>query len=308
MVNHRLAIGCYGQRMPKIAPLTRSALLSALAVLLAGTAQAQELRNGGKLLLTNGVSTIEGSGGGGLATWSTIAGNATEEGIGASAHGTVIELPDYNWTSYGISVGFFDRVELSYARQNLDTIDIGAALGLGRGYTLNQDVFGAKVRMVGDAVYGDSLMPQIAIGVQHKRSSDDAVVAAVGGASPHGTDFYISATKLFLSNSVLANATVRFTKANQNGLLGFGSATDNDHKPQFEGSLAYQFSRRFVVGVEYRTKPDNLAIAREDDWFDLFAAYALTRNVTVTAAYVDLGSIATADNQRGAFLSLQAAF
>ncbi|KPF72103.1 hypothetical protein IP68_17960 [Blastomonas sp. AAP25] len=271
-------------------------------------AHAQDLRNGGKLLLTNGVSTIEGSGGGGLATWSTIAGNATQEGIGGSAHGTIIELPDYNWTSYGVSLGFFDRLELSYARQNLDTIDIGTALGLGRGYTLNQDVFGAKLKLAGDVVYGDPLMPQIAIGVQHKRSSDDAVVAAVGAASPHGTDFYISATKLFLSHSLLANATVRFTKANQAGLLGFGSATQNNHKPQFEGSIAYQFSRRFVVGGEYRTKPDNLAIAREDDWVDLFAAYALTRNVTVTAAYVDLGSVATAEKQRGAFLSLQAAF
>lgn len=288
--------------------LARTACLLALCVFAFATAQAQDLRNGGKLLLTNGVSTIEGTGGGGLATWSTIAGNATQEGIGGSVHGTVIELPDYNWTSFGVSLGFFDRVELSYARQNLDTIDVGTALGLGRGYTLNQDIFAAKVRLVGDAVYGDSLMPQIAVGVQHKRSSDDAVVAAVGGASPHGTDFTISATKLFLSHSLLANATVRFTKANQNGLLGFGSATDNSHKPQFEGSLAYQFSRRLVVGGEYRTKPDNLAIAREDDWVDLFAAYALTRNLTVTAAYVDLGSIATAEKQRGAFLSLQAAF
>lgn len=294
--------------MSLISPFARLACVLALSVTTGVAAHAQDLRNGGKLLLTNGVSTIEGSGGGGLATWSTIAGNATEEGIGGSAHGTVIELPDYNWTSYGVALGFFDRVELSYARQNLDTIDIGAALGLGRGYTLNQDVFGAKLRLAGDAVYGSSLMPQIAVGVQHKRSSDDAVVAAVGGASPHGTDFYISATKLLLSHSVLANATVRFTKANQNGLLGFGSATDNDHKPQFEGSIAYQLSRRFVIGGEYRTKPDNLAIAREDDWLDLFAAYAVTRNVTVTAAYVDLGSIATADKQRGAFLSLQAAF
>jgi hypothetical protein len=282
--------------------------LACLAAFTCGPAQAQDLRNGGKLLLTNGVSTIEGSGGGGLATWSTIAGNATQEGIGGSVHGTIIELPDYNWTSYGVALGFFDRVELSYARQNLDTIDVGTALGLGRGYTLNQDVFGAKLRLAGDVVYGDALMPQIAIGVQHKRSSDDAVVAAVGGASPNGTDVYISATKLFLSHSVLANATVRFTKANQGGLLGFGSATQDNHKPQFEGSLAYQVSRRFVVGGEYRTKPDNLAIAREDDWFDLFAAFALTRNVTVTAAYVDLGSIATADNQRGGLLSLQAAF
>lgn len=286
----------------------RIACIVALTTMAATAADAQDLRNGGKLLLTNGVSSIEGSGGGGLASWATIAGNATEQGIGGSVHGTVIELPDYNWTSFGFSVGFFDRVELSYARQNLDTIDIGTALGLGRGYTLNQNVFGAKVKLAGDLVYGNSMMPQISAGVQHKRSSDDRVVAAVGGASPNGTDFYISATKLLLAHSLLANATVRFTKANQTGLLGFGNATDQDHKPQFEGSLAYQFSRRFVVGGEYRTKPDNLLIAREDDWIDLFAAYGVTRNVTVTAAYVDLGSIATADNQRGAFLSLQAAF
>lgn len=269
---------------------------------------AQDLRNEGKLLLTNGVSTIEGASGGGLAAWATIAGNATENGIGASAHGTVIELPDYNWTSYGLAVGFFDRVELSYARQNLDTIDIGTALGLGRGYTLNQDVFGAKIRLAGDLVYGNALMPQIAIGAQHKRSSDAGVVSAVGGQSANGTDFYISATKLFLSHSVLANATVRFTKANQNGLLGFGSASEDKHQAQFEGSIAYQLSRKFVIGGEYRTKPDNLAIAREDDWVDLFAAYAINRNLTVTAAYVDLGSIATAPSQRGALLSLQAAF
>ena len=286
------------------------AAISAACVYLAipSKAHTQDLRNEGKLLLTNGVSTIEGASGGGLAAWATIAGNATENGSGASAHGTVIELPDYNWTSYGLAVGFFDRVELSYARQNLDTIDVGTALGLGRGYTLNQDVFGAKIRLAGDLVYGNALMPQIAIGAQHKRSSDSGVVAAVGGQSANGTDFYISATKLFLSHSVLANATVRFTKANQTGLLGFGSATDDKHKPQFEGSIAYQLSRKFVIGGEYRTKPDNLAIAREDDWVDLFAAYAINRNLTVTAAYVGLGSIATAPSQRGALLSLQAAF
>ena len=107
---------------------------------------------------------------------------------------------------------------------------------------------------------------------------------------------------------MLVNATARLTKANQAGLLGFGSATDDNHRLQFEGSVAYQLSRRAVIGAEYRSKPDNLAIAREDDWWDLFAAYALTDNLTVTAAYVDLGSIATFDNQRGGFLSAQIAF
>ena len=41
---------------------------------------------------------------------------------------------------------------------------------------------------------------------------------------------------------------------------------------------------------------------------DLFAAFAFTKNLSLTAAYVDLGDIATFRNQRGAYLSLQAGF
>lgn len=281
--------------------------LSCLAAMPAA-AQESELFDGGKLLLTNGVATIEGTSGGGLATWATIAGRETDAGVGLSAHGTLVALPDYGWTSYGLSVGLFDRVEVSYARQNFDTRDVGTALGLGEGYTLNQDIYAAKVRIAGDAVYGDPLMPQIAVGVEHKRSSDTPVALAVGAAHGKGTDFTLSATKLFLSHSVLVNTTARLTKANQGGLLGFGSAGGDDYSLQFEGSVAYQLSRRAVIGAEYRTKPDNLAISREDDWWDLFAAYAVTKNLTITAAYVDLGSIATFDDQRGGFLSAQFAF
>ena len=264
--------------------------------------------DGGKLLLTNGVSTIEGTSGGGLATWATIAGRETDRGIGLSGHVTLIELPDYGWQSHGVSVAIANRVELSYARQNFDTRDVGTALGLGEGYTLNQDVFGAKLRLVGDVVYGDPLLPQISVGVEHKRNRDTPVALAVCAAHGRGTDLTLSATKLFLSHSLLVNATARLTKANQTGLLGFGTAGNDKHSLQFEGSVAYQLSRRAVIGGEYRTKPDNLAIARENDWWDLFAAYALTRNLTVTAAYVDLGSIATFDKQRGGFLSAQLAF
>ncbi|MBB4631655.1 DUF3034 family protein [Sphingosinicella soli] len=288
------------------AHILSTALLFASA--LAGPAAAEGVFDGGKLLLTNGVSTIEGTSGGGLATWATIGGRGTDAGIGLSAHATVVELPDYGFQSHGVSVGLFNRVELSYARQNFDTRDVGTALGLGKGFTFNQDIFAAKLRLAGDVVYGDPLMPQIAVGIEHKRSADTAVVRAVGAAEGSGTDFTLSATKLFLSHSLLVNTTVRLTKANQNGLLGFGSAAHDDHSLQFEGSVAYQLSRRAVIGAEYRTKPSNLAIAREDDWWDVFAAYAITNNIMITAAYVDLGSIATFDRQRGGFLSAQLAF
>jgi hypothetical protein len=292
-------------------PLLRFSM--ALPLLFAGVstpahAEDTPVIDGGKLLLTNGVSTIEGTSGGGVATWATIAGRETDRGIGLSGHVTLIELPDYGWQSHGFAVGIANRLELSYARQNFDTRDVGTALGLGKGYTLNQDVFGAKLLLVGDVVYGDPLLPQISVGVEHKRNRDTPVALAVGAAQGRGTDVTLSATKLFLSHSVLVNATARLTKANQTGLLGFGTAGNDKHSLQFEGSVAYQLSRRAVIGGEYRTKPDNLAIAREDDWWDLFAAYALTRNLTVTAAYVDLGSIATFDKQRGGFLSAQLTF
>ena len=265
------------------------------------------LLGGGKLLLTNGVSSIEGASGGGIATWATIGGLEMDKGVGVTGHVTVVELPDFGWQSHGVAVGIADRVELSYGRQNFDTRDVGAALGLGQGYTFNQDVFGAKLKLAGDLVYGDPLLPQISVGVQHKRSRDRAIVTAIGAESGTGTDFFVSASKLFLSHSVLASATLRYTSANQAGLLGFGNAADDDREVQFEGSVAYQMSRRAVIGAEFRSKPDNLGLG-EDDWMDIFAAYALTDNLTVTAAYADLGSIATFEKQRGAYFSAQIAF
>ncbi len=276
--------------------------------MLPAAAHAEPLLDGGKLLLTNGISSVEGTGGGGLATWATISGLELDDGVGVTAHATLVELPDYGLQSHGVSLGIKDRLELSYARQNFNTRLVGAALGIGKGYTLNQDIFAAKLRLVGDTVYGNPLLPQISIGVQHKRNLDGPVARAVGARHDRGTDFTLSATKLFLSRSVLVNTTFRLTKANQFGLLGYGSAGHEGYSLQFEGSLAYQLSRRLVIGGEYRTKPDNLAIAREDDAKDLFAAYAVTRNMTLTAAYVDLGSIATFDGQRGALFSAQLAF
>lgn len=262
----------------------------------------------GKLILTNGITTIEGSGGGGLATWATISGMGTNRAVGVSAHVTGVELPDFRLDTHGIAIGIRDRVELAYARQNFNTRQVGAALGLGRGFQFNQDIFSAKVRLAGDLVYGPGWLPQVSVGVEHKRSLDAAVVRAVGAKASAGTDFTVSATKLVLGASVLANATVRLTKANQFGLLGFGGDKHSGRGVQFEGSLGYLVTPRLVVGGEWRTRPDNLGIAREDDAKDLFAAWAVTRHVTLTAAYVDVGSVATFANQRGGLLSLQVAY
>lgn len=285
--------------------LVGSALVVALS---AAPALADPLLDGDKLILTNGITSLEGASGGGLASWATIAGMETNRGIGVSVHATGIDLADFGWQSHGISIGIKDRVEISYARQNFDTRKVGAALGLGQGYKFNQDILAAKLRLAGDTVYGSPFLPQISLGVQHKRSLDNAIVRAVGARSSRGTDFTVSATKLLLSQSLLVNATVRLTNANQFGLLGFGGPGRQDRTLQFEGSVAYMLTRRLVVGSEYRTRPDNLVFAREDDAHDLFVAWAVRRNATLGVAYADVGSVATFESQRGALVSLQLAF
>ncbi len=261
----------------------------------------------GKLLATGGVSQIEGAGGGGLPAWAMITGYGTRDGIGANIHYTAVPLPDYSLQSVGAALGLYDRLEFSYAWQAFDTQDTGAALGLGRGYTFHQNIFGAKLKLIGEAVYDqDSLLPQISIGLQHKENDRGAVIAAVGGKSSTGTDYYLAASKLFLAESLLVNATLRETKANQFGLLGFGGDKHDDYSTQFEGSAAYLLSRRFALGAELRTKPSNLGVAHEGAAWDLFAAWFFNKNLSLTAAYADMGNIVIRNRQQGAYLSLQA--
>ena len=291
--------------MSKLSFVTGLAI--AAVVLAGGNAQAQSMFGSGKLLLTGGVSQIEGSAGGGLTPWAFIGGYGSAGQIGGNAYVTDVQTDDYEIKSYGVLAGFYDRVELSYSRQEFDTQKIGAALGLGYGYTIRQDTVGIKVKVLGDAVLQqDNWLPQIAVGAQFKRNKNAGLVRALGASDDTGTDYYVSATKLYLSHSLLLNVTVRETKANQYGILGFGSANDG-YSTQIEGSAAYLLSRKLAIGAEFRTKPDNLAVAHEGAAYDAFIAYAPCKNVSLTLAYVDLGNIVTR-KQTGTYLSLQVGF
>jgi hypothetical protein len=267
------------------------------------------LFDSGKLLATSGVSNIEGAGGGGIATWALITGYETRDAIGADAHFTFTGLSNFNAYSGGAAIGLFDRVEISYNNIDFDTGNTGPKLGLGEGFSFHEDIVGLKIKLFGDAVYDqDSWIPQVAIGTQFKTTDHENILKAIGAKSSSGEDFYVAATKIFLEPGILTNLTVRFTKANQVGLLGFGGPKDDSYHPQIEASLAYLISKRFVVGAEYRTMPSNLGFTGASDWKDLFAAFFVTKNVSVTAAYVDLGTIATFKSQRGVYISAQVGF
>lgn len=271
---------------------------------------------GGRLLLTGGVSTIEGAGGGGLVPWALIGGYGTRNEIGITSYVTGVDTQDFTLASYGAALNFRNRLELSVARQNFNLREVGNVLALGNRYTISQTIIGAKVRLIGDAVLDqDSLLPQIAVGAQYKINDDATVVGGALGLKRRGTDFYVSATKVFLAQSLLVNVTGRLTKANQFGILGFGGlgGQQQAYKPQFEASAALLLSRKLAVGGEFRTKSNRLEGAlggtsfREENAWDIFVAYAPIRNVSVTLAYARLGQIALT-RQNGAYASLQIGF
>ena len=298
-------------------------LLAASAALLCAGAHAET----GKLLLTGGVSSVEGAAGGGLTPWALIGTNATAGETGFSAFASTVGTKDYGLNIFGAAVGFKDRFELSVARQDLDTRGTGTALGL-PGLHLKQDIIGAKVRVAGDAILdADSYMPQIAVGLQYKTLKSTGLDPTLNalGAKRSGTDLYVSATKLYLNQSVLLNGTLRATKANQNGLLGYGATlggNEDRYTLQPEFSAAVLVSKNVVVGVEYRFMRNKLEQAgrtaglgnglRSEDWKDIFVAWAPTKNVSLTLAYVDLGVIVPATTasrrQQGYYLSAQFAF
>ena len=273
----------------------------------------------GKLLLTGGVSSIEGAAGGGLTPWAVTSGYASTGEWAATAFVTGVRTNDYRLAAYGGAASIGERFELSFARQDFDTRDTGTALGA-PGLRLRQNILGAKFVVFGDAVLdSDNLVPAVAIGAEAKWLDAGVLAPTLDslGASRRGVDFYVSATKLFLAQGVLANVTLRATKANQNGLLGFGSADDNRFSLQPEISLAWLLSPTAAIGAEYRAKPDKLNPSalgdglREDDWKDLFVAWAPNKHVSLTLAYVDLGRIVPAvqtRRQRGAYLSAQFAY
>ncbi|MBI1181483.1 MAG: DUF3034 family protein [Alphaproteobacteria bacterium] len=288
----------------------RTALcLAGLLLAAAPPAHAGDLFDGGRLLATGGVTQVEGAAGAGLTTWAVITGYGTEHGVGVNAHHTFVALDDFTFNASGVAVGLFDRVELSYTHQWFDTRKAGGRLGLGDGFTFSQDVVGAKVRLLGDAVYDqDTWLPQIAVGLQYKHAAKSAVLAAVGAGGNDGTDFYIAATKVLLRQSLLLDVTARLTKANQFGLLGFGNAGGADYRLEWEFSAVYLITRRLVGGIDYRTKPDNLAFAHEGDAAAVYLAWFAGKNLSVTLAGVDLGPIALQGRQRGVYLSVQAGF
>jgi hypothetical protein len=136
-----------------------------------------------------------------------------------------------------------------------------------------------------------------------------AIPTAVGARSGSDTDIYLAASKLwlggFFGHNLLGNFVLRGTRANQLGLLGFGGDKKSSRSIEPEVSMAVLLTDNLALGAEYRRKPNNLSAFKEEAYHDVFLAWFPTRNVAVTVAYANLGTIAGKPKQDATYLSLQ---
>ncbi|WP_405128165.1 DUF3034 family protein [Pseudoalteromonas sp. PB2-1] len=257
---------------------------------------ASSLAATGKLLATPGVSQVEGSAGGGLVPWAQLAGYASADEVAINGFCSRADVTDYRLDVCGVQFNLFDRVELSYAQQQFDVPALDTQI--------EQSISAAKIRLYGDIVYSE--WPQVSLGMQHKELQNGALASLLGAKDTKGTDVYIAASKLHLG--ALAgynwfwNTTVRYSEANQLGLLGYGGKNSAE-KLLFEASSAVFLTHQVAVGIEYREKSNNLGLS-EQDWKDIFIAWFPNKHISVTAAWLDLGRIAGADDQTGWYLSV----
>ncbi len=243
------------------------------------------------------VTQVEGQAGGGLVPWALISSGKP------TVSTTWVDTGDYTLSTIGGQAGIYDRVEVSFARIMFDPGEPHAPIG-----HLKLDIYGAKINLL---PMSDTL-PAISVGVQHKRLHADKPMRSIlgsMGADRYGTDFYLAATKvlplpLWEERNFLINATVRGTKANQLGILGFGSNNDDNYTAQLEASAGVFLNKTTIVGLEYRMKGDNeLSCAttsgclvnakwNENDWGDVFIAYLPNPNFALVAAFAMFGDIA----------------
>ncbi len=263
--------------------------------------------NEGRLISTGGLLGAEGQAGGGLVPWAVTAGLSTKPGWDWVAAITTFDSGDYEFKQFAVAASFNDRFEISLARQSLG-LDFDLPAGLP--HTIDQTVFGAKYLFAGDLIY--SKFPAMSVGMQYKINHDADLAHALGAVDDRDVDFFLSASKLWLDGpfhrNFLLNGTLRATRANELGFLGFAGNDDNQYDLMFEVSAALFLNPKWALGAEYRQKPNNLEGLSESDWRDVFVAWFPNKSINLAMAWLEMGKVANRANQDALYLTVNGNF
>lgn len=256
----------------------------------------------GRLLGVTGLTSLEGSAGGGMTSWAILAGYAEAGEFGLSGSASLVRTGDFDVGAVAVAANWHNRLEVSLSSQRLDLgtlVEQGAA----EQADLRLDSFGLKWRLVGDPLYHPR--GQLSVGLQYKHNADFELARLAGAERSHGVDGYLAWSRVWLDGPwhrpLLLNATLRASQAHQIGFLGF----DKDYRVNAEAALGLYLSRHWLIGAEYRNKPDRLEFAAEDDWASLYLAWFPKRRWTMGLAWLDLGEIGGVEGQRGWYLTVQ---
>lgn len=255
---------------------------------------------GSKVIGTGGATNIEGAAGGGLVPWAVINGYASSGQWSITGFHHQVGVDDFSLRTLGAGFSYGNQVEVSFTKQTLALDTIGG--------DLRQDVIGVKYHLTGELLYTEH--PQISVGAQWKQHQNFSLPQAVGAHTDQGVDWYLAASKVWLDaiagRNLLLNTTFRATKANQTGLLGFGSDEHTSYQLMTEVSAALLLTPHWAIGAEFRQKPNQLAFADEEHWRDIFTAWFINKNFSVVGGYVDLGAIAGFPKQQGYYFAVEA--
>src|SRR5471032_477516 len=225
-------------------PIRISLLLSCALGFFVQVADAAE----GRLIATGGASSIEGSAGGGITPWAVLAGYGEKGEWGSSVFATHVDLPDYKLDVAGLAFAYDNRVEVSYAHQRFDLGTLVHKLSLPDD-NLSQDIFGMKVRLFGDLIY--DTLPQVSAGLEYKHQNDFLIPSLVGARRNADTEGYVTASRLFMGAAfgynLLVNGGLRYSRANETSLLGFGGDLRDTRSVLKEGSVAVLFNPRWAL-------------------------------------------------------------
>jgi len=218
------------------------------------------------------------------------------------------QLQDKRFLAFTFSETLWDRVELSYAYDNLEISDLKSKIHRVTGMRADSSHaelhnFNLRVNLLKEGDYKQAWLPAITAGIHYKYNATEhdlnkslnGVLKSIGVKDDSGIDYTLTATKMFkeiLPRPLVLSAGVRVTKASHIGLLGFSDT----YQAVGEFNFAQFLTDNLALVGEYRMKPDKLKripglVEKEDDWWDLAFFYILNNHSSISVGYLNPGHV-----------------
>ena len=210
-----------------------------------------------------------------------------------------------------VTQSFLNRIEVGYAMNHFHLGSFYDDLRKAGLKPERRDVllhhFNVRAKILEENSFGLPL-PAISAGVHLKYNNGikqinrrlGRALSAIGYDKHYGVDYTLTATKMFpklaCGRPIIVTAGVRFSKAAQLGLLGFGKTC----RASFEGSVIYLPTDWLVLGYEFRQKHNPYGqipglVGDEDNWQALSASVVVNKHLTILGVAGLCGNIANAN-------------